>query len=277
MQYNSNTVETNSLLRKTQKCELEIMKDIHIFCVNNNIKYSLCYGTALGAVRHKGFIPWDDDIDIVMPREDYDRFISLWQNNDKYHLVNKDTDIDFTQNFTKIKKNNTVFLQPEDIKKNYHKGIFIDIFPADRIPSNKILRSAFLCNCLINLLYTRNHNSKSNLLIRTVESILLNIFSENRKIKILRKSNVYLKKYNCNQELDYIFLGDLRSCSIQYPNNMFDRLSLTKFEDSYFYIFDDVKLHLTKVYGNYMQLPPKEKQRWTHSPIEVHFGDNEEI
>lgn len=269
-QYN---FKNDIILHKTQKCELEIMKDLHIFLTENNLKYSLCYGTALGAVRHKGFIPWDDDIDIVMPREDYDKFIELWKDTDKYILVNKDTNTDFTQNFTKIKNRNTIFLQKEDVGRNYHKGIFVDVFPADRIPNGYLRRKVFYANCLINLLFTRNHNSKSNFFVRFVESILLNIFSEQTKLKILYKSRKYLTKFNSTKEFDYIFLGDLRSCSLIHPANIFDDLVLNDFEDTKFYIFKQSDKLLKTVYGNYMEFPPKEKQKWTHSPIEVSFGD----
>ena len=271
---NNYNYTTDEILHKTQKCELEIMKELHNFLVDNNLKYSLCYGTALGAVRHKGFIPWDDDIDIVMPREDYNRFLSIWKNTEKYILVNKDTDNDFTQNFTKIKNKNTTFLQKEDIGRKYHKGIFVDIFPADRIPDGYLKRKIFYANCLINLLYTRNHNSKSNSAIRFVESILLNVFSENTKLKILHKSRKFLTKYNSQQNFQYIFLGDLRSCSLIHPANIFDDIILTDFEDTKFFIFKQSDKLLKTVYGNYMELPPEEKQTWTHSPIEVNFGEN---
>lgn len=264
---------TDIILKQTQQCELEIMKDIHAFCVSNNIRYSLVYGSALGAIRHKGFIPWDDDIDIVMPREDYEKFISLWNMTSKYTLVNKQTNSDFTQNFTKIKKNNTLFLQKEDIGKSYHKGIFVDIFPADRIPNNFILRKVYIANCLINLLYTRNHNSNSNGFVHIIENMLLKGFSEKRKLSILNKSNLFLKKFNNKLTYEYIFLGDLRSTTIKYPSSIFNKLNLTPFDKYQFFIFNDYDLHLKKVYGNYMEFPPKEKQTWTHAPVEVNFGE----
>ena len=73
-------------LEEIQQVSLEILKDVHRFCVENDIKYSLCYGTLLGAIRHNGFIPWDDDIDIMMPRPEYDRFIRLYQSEKGYKL-----------------------------------------------------------------------------------------------------------------------------------------------------------------------------------------------
>lgn len=122
-------MEIMSLLPDAQKAETEILIEVDKFCKKNKLRYSLGFGTLLGAVRHKGFIPWDDDIDIWMPREDYKKFIAEWMKNpiDGYILSNTDTNIDFTQNFTKIRKDNTTFFQSEDADKTYHKGIFIDI------------------------------------------------------------------------------------------------------------------------------------------------------
>ena len=109
--YDYSKIENYDVLRKLQLTQLEILKEVDDFCSKNNIRYSIAYGTILGAVRHGGFIPWDDDLDICMPRADYDKFISLWKDTDAYSLQNRDTNLDFTQSFTKIRKRNTVIKQ----------------------------------------------------------------------------------------------------------------------------------------------------------------------
>ena len=121
----------NTDLKKIHDVELEILGEVHKFCIKHKIRYSLYCGTMLGAVRHGGFIPWDDDIDICMLRDDYNRFIKLWSesNNQDYIIQNKENQALFTQSFTKIRKNHTAFLQPYDIAGQYHTGIFIDILP----------------------------------------------------------------------------------------------------------------------------------------------------
>ena len=90
-------------LQKLWECELDILEHFDQFCRNNGLKYSLAYGTLLGAVRHGGFIPWDDDIDVIMPRKDYEYLVNNWDVKG-YIVQNKRTNDDFNQNFTKIRK-----------------------------------------------------------------------------------------------------------------------------------------------------------------------------
>ena len=122
----------DQLQRQIWATEQEILDVIHQVCTEYGLRYSLAYGTLIGAVRHKGFIPWDDDIDLMMPREDYEKLLAIWNEAAPkgYILQNTRTDPDFTQNFTKIRKDHTTFLQGEsEREKHYHKGIFVDIFP----------------------------------------------------------------------------------------------------------------------------------------------------
>ena len=123
MQYDVSTIQDYDKLRKLQLTQLEMLKYVDSFCKANGINYSIAYGTLLGAVRHKGFIPWDDDLDICMPRDDYNKFIELWKDTDTYLLQNHNTDNDFSQSFTKIRKKNTAFVQEVDLNCNYHNVV----------------------------------------------------------------------------------------------------------------------------------------------------------
>ena len=129
---------TNSKLRKVQLTELEILEKIDEICKKNNINYFLIGGTLLGDVRHKGFIPWDDDIDIGMLREDYEKFINVCLKNGAlgkdYYLHCNESDDDYFIPFIKVKKNNTTFAEKNIENINTHKGIFLDIFPYDNVP-----------------------------------------------------------------------------------------------------------------------------------------------
>ena len=148
----------NEILHQLWSIELEILDVIDQICVAHNLRYSPIYGTLLGAVRHKGFIPWDDDIDLMMPRDDYEAFLALWQQEAPkgYILQNTRNSPDFSQNFTKIRKDHTAFIQTEDERdKRYHKGIFVDIFPADRVITGTLEQKTKYAACAVNLLYSR--------------------------------------------------------------------------------------------------------------------------
>ena len=111
-----------SQLRQLQLTQLEILKVFDDFCRKHDLKYSLYAGSLLGAVRHKGFIPWDDDLDVCMSRIEYDRFLSLWEMQpvDGYVLQNKDNSIYFDQSFSKLRKDHTTFLEHQWQVGNHH-------------------------------------------------------------------------------------------------------------------------------------------------------------
>ena len=130
-------------LREVQLMQLEVMKEIHKVCVKRNIKYYMIAGSVLGAVRHGGFIPWDDDIDIAMMREDYERFKAIFPdefNTDKYFLQHYDSDIDFKPALMRLCIKNTI----RDFESEMHwhdcKNMFLDIFPLDNAPDENALR-----------------------------------------------------------------------------------------------------------------------------------------
>ena len=124
-----------------KKALCETMKAFVRFCEDNNLRYYACGGTCLGAIRHKGMLPWDDDIDILMPREDYTKLLEIWSEiaPEDYILQEPYSSSDITNNFVKIRKNHTTFMQTEAEKKcKYHKGIFIDIFPLEGTSGNSV-------------------------------------------------------------------------------------------------------------------------------------------
>ncbi len=271
-------MEEKISLKDIQDAELEILKYVHNFCVKNNLRYSLAYGTLLGAVRHKGFIPWDDDIDICMPREDYDRFLELWEDNDDYILMNKRTNHDFSQNFTKIKKNHTTFLQEEDRLKSYHKGIFLDIFPGERAAGGKTANKIQYIYCALDLLFSREFRSGTGGLIGITEKILLGITTHSLRIKLLPKIQKKISKYNGNHKLNWFFPSTIEGCGKKRykKSDLFDNLLTVKFVDSEFYACSDYDSYLTSSYGDYMQLPPEQDRVWTHSPICINLEHNYE-
>lgn len=123
-----------SMLRKQQLRMLEILLYIDKVCKENNIKYWLSSGTLLGAVRHGGFIPWDDDLDIEMLREDYERFIKIFPNNDKYALQTHKTDENYFRTFAKVRDLHSQISEFELDKYYKYRGLYVDVFSIERIP-----------------------------------------------------------------------------------------------------------------------------------------------
>lgn len=260
------------------KAEQEILDVFHRVCTKNNLKYSLAYGTLLGAVRHGGFIPWDDDIDIMMPREDYEKLLQVWSREatDGYILQNYNTDDDYTNNFAKIRKNHTTFIQTEEEKtKSYHKGIFIDIFPGDRVPNGKIKGLVQYMACAVNLLYSRGYTSGAGGIMGKAERLLLSVKSDTRK-SWRTKAESIIRGWNKQSNTPYIFACTIECCKKYYPSDMFDEMSYITFQGKQYLAVKDVDTVLTIEYGDYMQLPPENERKWKHHPVLIDFERNYE-
>ena len=131
-------------LDEVKKIQLEILAYIDSFCKKNNISYFINYGTLLGAVRHKGFIPWDDDIDISMDREHYNMFIEKFnQDSSKYKILSLDTDKAYFNNFIKVVDTTTKIVDNRNYK-TFSCGVFVDIFPMDKFNDKKIINTCYI-------------------------------------------------------------------------------------------------------------------------------------
>lgn len=269
---------SDQVQRQIWATEQEILDVIHQVCTEHGLRYSLAYGTLIGAVRHKGFIPWDDDIDLMMPREDYEKLLTIWNEAAPkgYILQNTRTDPDFTQNFTKIRKDHTTFLQGEsEREKHYHKGIFVDIFPGDRVAPSKLGKNVQYIACAINLLYSRGHTSGSGGLIGKAESILLK--APKKKYATRReRAEKSIRRWNGNATLQYVFPSTIAWSRQYYPANLFENMRTIEFSGKQYMCISDYDSILRLDYGDYMQLPPEEERVWKHHPILIDFEHNYE-
>lgn len=267
-----------SQIQQVWATEQEILDVIHNVCTENGLRYSLAYGTLIGAVRHKGFIPWDDDIDLMMPREDYEKLLAIWDQAAPkgYILQNVRTDPDFTQSFTKIRKDHTTFLQFEfEREKQYHKGVFIDIFPGDRVAPGKLGRKTQYIACAVNLLYNRGHASGSGGVVGKVERFLLKAPKE-KCAKRREAAEKWIRRWNGNTSALYVFPSTLEWCQKYYPADLFKNMRDIEFRGKTYQCVSDPDSILRLDYGDYMQLPPEEERVWKHHPIIIDFEHNYE-
>lgn len=268
-------------LHRLQLTELEILQVIDDFCKKHNIRYSLYAGTLLGAVRHQGFIPWDDDLDICMERADYDRFVRLWEEEKPvgYVLMNKETAPGFDQSFTKIRKEHTTFLQKNWEIGQFHTGIFVDVFPVDRIPDGRIKRLWYRFVCLCYLIFTREFIPPKGSWLQklTANALLFCIRGESRsrlRKKLLRR----LTKYNQDKSLSMIMTETKAAVSRILPSDLMDVFITMPFEGRECMCTAQWEAFLEIKYGDYMTLPPESGREWTHHPILLDFEhDYEEL
>lgn len=266
-------------LRKLQLTELEILEVIDRICKKYDIKYSLYAGTLLGAVRHKGFIPWDDDLDICMSRDQYNRFLKVWiQDSPKgFLLQNKDNTPTFTQSFSKIRKDDTTFFQDGEIAGNYHMGIFVDVFPIDRMPNGKLKRYAFVWRCMKYQLFCREFVPTQNGRFAKVASdIILKTTTQKFRSKKRQRLLNRITKYNSEKSNNTVAIEIKRTFSTPLPPDLMDDYVILEYEGKGFPCVKKWNEYLRIKFGDYMQYPPVEEQTWAHPPVMIDFEHNYE-
>ncbi len=270
-------------LEEHRKLQIAILEDLASFCKKHNLRYYLAYGTLIGAVRHQGFIPWDDDIDIQMPREDYNKLIELYNKekgeNARYYLVSPN-DKRSLNAFTKIIDTTTIKKQfgiayktPDD-----YLGVDIDVFPLDGAPSDKEEYKKWFKKLI--WLYTRywykNQNKRDSLKgwLKLFMHKLPGIFLS--KKGILKKTAKLHAKYPF-AECEYVAIVEDASCDFgsHTKKSNYEESVMLDFEDKKFAVPKGYHEVLTAIYGDYMQLPPIEQQV-THHVNTVFYKEKSE-
>lgn len=261
--------------------QMDVMSSVHRFCEKYNLRYSLACGSMLGAARHKGYIPWDDDIDIYLLREDYDRMIKifpdLWEGRYKFCTLERDSKWGLP--FGKVCDTKTIV--KEGVNHIYELGVNIDVFPIDKVPEDEEewkKYDAHRRKCFD--FYSRRvvlppvfnfHNGKPFLrnVLATGIKPFLHLVSVHTLAKWFQK---VATKYNKTESARVFECAQGIFQKHPFPRALFDNRILMPFEDREYMCFADYDSYLTNGFGNWHQLPPKEKQV-THHDFKAWWKD----
>ena len=257
---------TAEQLQKLKAIEVEMLKSFIHACEMIGVKYYLLGGTLLGAVRHRGFIPWDDDIDIGMMREDYERFIKEGQAlmPEGYFIQNFHSDPNYPANFSKIRNCNTTFIETSVRNCDINHGIFIDVFPLDYYPDNRVrqrileFKKRALNHRIASVFYLPNR--KKTPLIQ-VARLLLFLRYPSHKRAVKAREKLYTSCKNGKYIANY---GGAWGVKEIVPANWYGDGCMLEFEGLQTRAPLEYKKWLSQVYGDYMTLPPVEKRVGHH-------------
>lgn len=290
---NSISQKTDFLRQLTEDETIKLKKillDMHNYiievCDNNNLSVMLGGGSCLGAVRHKGFIPWDDDLDLMMPRADYVKLIKLFNEGKidlKYHFEYPNLNKDVKNTFLKVFLKDTVYEDLFTEKETFPAAIFIDIFPIDYTPSNKINRKMkgtlsdilqFVCTCTLysqypskrlKMFYKQDPQAHRRYNIRMMIGYIFSVIPHRRWV-------YWFDKFNNGKpsEMMTIPTGRKHYLPETLAANTFVPVKECTFEGCKSYLPNDYDRYLSNLYGDYMQVPPVEK-RERHFIVDIKF------
>jgi lipopolysaccharide cholinephosphotransferase len=250
--------------------QLRTLQMVHDYCSAAGLKYYMVYGTLLGAVRHHGYIPWDDDIDIAMPRKDYETFIHYFNHNSKNNAIrciHIDLNPDYYLDFAKVYDTQTLL-----IERVYHPvtiGAYIDVFPIDAMPDDQYEASVLLLKIQEKELELKKHNSigegngkRIKTFIHNIERLTL----RDRRENTIKEIDKLGKSFSgCLSEHAAIAVGGFPMLKEYVPKEWYGEPQLMEFEKCFLYAPAKPHELLTQWYGDYMTPPPIEKQHSHHN------------
>lgn len=249
--------------------EFNILKHFDAFCKEHNIRYYLAYGTLLGAIRYKKFIPWDDDVDVLVPREDYERLLKIYEDSAQYKLFAFEKDGKFHYPFAKLCDLSTRKVLPEFRNSDAISGVEIDIFPLDCFNSDYERAKKEARSISRDIMFLQSSQLKEPPTKKGIKSLiwrLLSAYAQIRTDKYFNKKIV--KKSKANKQDNPMFVGSKSWCIYGergvIPAEAFADVTYVEFEGEMFPAPVGYDTYLTCLYGDYLPEPPVEKQKTNH-------------
>lgn len=273
-------VELHFDLRQLQLAELEVLIEFDRICRKHDLKYQLAYGTLIGAIRHKGFIPWDDDIDVLMLRKDYNKFMKICKEelNSAYFLQTFETDPKYIHAFARIRKNGTLAVQRVWAEVDMHHGVFIDVFPLDNILPDTLFGRLQVSTCLLirklkiyKLKKSKCFNSKKA--YKTAVKLLIHYMLKPVSMKNLNRVENMISGLFNGKDTQFVSVLTLGDKGVEHRSRQsrseFTMLEEVEFEGRNFFAPRFYDMILTRIYGDYMSMPPEEDRIPHHGLVEV--------
>lgn len=270
------------LLRKVQLTELKIAKELKRVCEKLDIPYILDSGTLLGAVRHQGFIPWDDDMDFAMTRANYDRFLleAPSELGEEYYLQSWKSDPAYGYPFAKLRLKNTAFVEAVSQYAGSEKGFYVDIFPYDVYPDGHaerkhqgreydLLRRLILLKGDYTPWEAGNHHSLKKIIYKTMAIAALPFNRE----QLIHRFEAATRRFNDSPSGKVFSSGTDNYGTWVVDESCFTQLCQLPFEDDSFSAPENWDSYLSDIYGDYMTPPPEEERENKHQPLKVDFGE----
>ena len=258
--------------RELQLKILDIVKDIDSLCKENNIQYYLLYGSALGAIRHGGFIPWDDDFDIGMTYDNYEKFLVACEeqlDKSKYYIQTLEKENDYYLSFAKVRDITTTLIEEGNKNVNIVRSVSVDVFPLVGVPNSKLNQLVLKLNRAFML--SANLNVINNRVLKSVFDVMLKIVG---KEKILKYTTKKCFKYSCKDSDYWCSIADGDGFEYNTMNKMiYGKPKYVKFEDTKLPVPEKTDKYLQNMYGDYLKIPSEEQiKQKEHKPYYLNLN-----
>ena len=260
--------------RKIQRLELDILMEVDRICRKHRIQYTMGYGSLIGTIRHDGFIPWDDDVDICLMRKDYIRFKEICKKelSSRFFYQSHDTDPEYYLLYDKIRLNGTVFKESHLSSYNIHHGIYIDLFPIDYIPNNSI-KQAFQLICfhffrsgLMSKYLVMEARGWKKKIIALFLRFLFFLIPLDTLYKNANKVAIWYDNTPSKRIMNFLTPYRLKEI---FNADLYKEYTEHEFEGLMVKIVKQYDHFLKQIYGDYMKLPPVEKRNTRHTLVDL--------